>query len=868
MARHRKIASDAGPVASPYGTWLSSYAPQMAVSIAGIILTLATFVLLNAFVQGQTRDEYSRFTQDAADVLINGASDLRRSVQMAATILSLPSEYTEKHSRAELAEKVKDVTPDLNHFDQVLWLYETRPGVWQFNNIYLRLSSGQQGISPDKTLISHIIKAGYFKDDKVYTATDFPGFEKAAQSKGDWAHSLPFAVVKAVKSGDLSAGIVIGFSRIESILGDTWLDKSAVLSRITVNEMDKRIYDVNYNSNGDRKSMSREHTYEFMIGESKWNATMKFFKVEHMSILEKVPYMVVAFGFILTMVVVMYVSNNQKQSNILTGVNRELEHKNFELKTEVEERERLNKAIRRAEKENRGIINSVTDIIFQASTDGKILFLNNAWHKVTGFDPKQSMGHDLFSMLHPEDQEKQREDFNMLVRGQKQTYRTFTRLRMIDGTFRSVEMAMAMIQRDESQKLRVVGTFTDVEERRRAERALAEAEKKYRTIVEHAAGGIYQVTPEGIYLAVNPAMARILGYNSREEMVRVNANDAVYADREERASFRRRLEERGTVNNYEMRARRKDGTQIWVNENARVVRDENGNILYYEGSMEDVTKRKEAETALREAKHQSDIANRAKSEFLANMSHELRTPLNAIIGFSEIIKNEVLGPVGHKAYWEYARDIYDSGKGLLQIINEILDIAKIEAGNRQLNDSVVDMNEVILSATEIMATKAEAGGITMNNKTHQMPAIIGEALALKQVALNLLSNAVKFTPQGGYVTISSEIDPEGCLRLSFTDTGIGLDADEIEKALSPFGQIDNALNREGSGVGLGLTLVNSMMQLHDGRLEIFSQKGVGTTATLVFPAERVTAKKLKKPNKSYAPSKKLNPGDIEGADVF
>ncbi|HBR69576.1 MAG TPA: hypothetical protein DEA55_09400, partial [Rhodospirillaceae bacterium] len=392
MARKKRIASDAGPVASPYGTWLSSYAPQMAVSVAGIILTLATFVLLNAFVQGQTRDEYSRFTQDAADVLIGGASDLRRSVQMAATILSLPSEYTEKHSRAELAEKVKDVTPDLNHFDQVLWLYETRPGVWQFNNIYQRLSSGQQSISPDKTLISHIIKAGYFKDDKVYTATDFPGFEKAEQSKGNWAHSLPFAVVKAVKAGDLSSGIVIGFSRIESILGDTWLEKSAVLSRITVNEMDKRIYDVDYSSNGDRKSMSREHTYEFMIGESKWSATMKFFKVEHMSVLEKVPYMVVAFGVILTMVVVMYVSNNQKQSNILTGVNRELEHKNFELKTEVEERERLNKAIRRAEKENRGIINSVTDIIFQASTDGKILFLNNAWHKVTGFDPKQSMG--------------------------------------------------------------------------------------------------------------------------------------------------------------------------------------------------------------------------------------------------------------------------------------------------------------------------------------------------------------------------------------------------------------------------------------------------------------------------------------------
>ncbi len=881
MARQKKVATDAGPGANHYDeTWFSSHLPQIAVSLTGIILTVAAFAILNVFVQGQASDEYTRVTQDAADVIIEGTSDLRRSVQIAATILSLPEEYKDKssekksakaRSRGDLADQVRDVAPSLNRFDQVLWLYEVRPGIWQFNNVYLRLSSGQKNIVPNRSFISHIVKSNFFEHDKVHTITDFPGLGYPEDDVLGRIQSKPFAVVKAVKAGDSSAGIVIGFSRIGAVLGDSWLEKSAILSRITVRDADSGmpVYHVDYSQGSDRQVVSSGHTYEFMIGESRWNATLAFFKGQQAGVLEKVPYMVVVFGFILTMVGAMYIHNNQRQSKVLTTMNRKLEQKNFEMKTEVEERARLNKAIRRAEKQNRAIINSVTDIIFESGTDGKILFLNAAWHKITGFDPKQSVGHDLFSMLHPDDQEKQRHDFQMLVHAQKQAYRTFARLRMSDGTFRSVEMAVSMIHRDESKKLRVVGTFTDVEERRRAERALAEAEKKYRTIVENAAGGIYQLTPEGIYLAVNPAMARILGYESREEVVRINANDAVYVDMQERGVFRQKLEERGVISNYEMQVRKKDGSHIWINENARLVRDENGNILYYEGSIEDTTQRKQAEMALREAKHQSDIANRAKSEFLANMSHELRTPLNAIIGFSEIIKNEVLGPVGQKAYWEYARDIYDSGKGLLSIINEILDIAKIESGDRQLNDSVVDMNEIIVTAMDIIAAKAGSSYIKVTNNVQDIPNIIGEALAMKQVALNLLSNAVKFTPNGGSVTISSEIDGQGQLRLSFTDTGIGLDQSEIDKALSPFGQIDNALDRAGSGTGLGLTLVNSMMQLHDGKLEIFSEKGVGTTATVVFPAERISIKKEeKKKQKSYGDSDDTDLGDLEGADVF
>jgi signal transduction histidine kinase len=234
----------------------------------------------------------------------------------------------------------------------------------------------------------------------------------------------------------------------------------------------------------------------------------------------------------------------------------------------------------------------------------------------------------------------------------------------------------------------------------------------------------------------------------------------------------------------------------------------------------------------------------------------LRTPLNAIIGFSEIIRDEVLGSIGNVQYKEYVRDIYDSGKKLLSIINEILDVSRIETGDRQLNEGVVDITKVTRSCLDFIRPKLMAEKLVVVNLMEgAVPKVIGEELAIKQIVLNLLSNAVKFTGEGGRITLSHEIDHEGQLRISVTDTGVGLDEAEIEKALSPFGQVDSSLHRVGSGAGLGLTLVDSLIKLHGGRLELFSQKGVGTTATIVFPARRV-AQELKD-----------GEGHIEGGDL-
>ncbi len=261
----------------------------------------------------------------------------------------------------------------------------------------------------------------------------------------------------------------------------------------------------------------------------------------------------------------------------------------------------------------------------------------------------------------------------------------------------------------------------------------------------------------------------------------------------------------------------------------------------------DITKMKSREAELRLAEEEarraheiSELASRAKTEFLANMSHELRTPLNAIIGFSEILKNELFGPLGSQAYTDYVRDIHVSGTHLLGVINDILDYSKAEAGALDLENRPVDIRIVATACIRLLKPRAEAAEVEMiNNVDEQLPRLGGDETKIRQILLNLLSNGVKFTPPGGSVTISAEADERTGYRIIVADTGIGIDRKDIPKALSAFGQVDSALSRKYEGTGLGLPLSASMMQLHDGVLDIESEVGVGTSVILDFPPERI-----------------------------
>jgi two-component system, cell cycle sensor histidine kinase PleC len=239
------------------------------------------------------------------------------------------------------------------------------------------------------------------------------------------------------------------------------------------------------------------------------------------------------------------------------------------------------------------------------------------------------------------------------------------------------------------------------------------------------------------------------------------------------------------------------------------------------------------------AKDDADAANHTKSEFLANMSHELRTPLNAIMGFSEVIKHEMFGPLGVEQYIEYAGDIYDSGAHLLDIINDILDLSKIEAGKLELSEEEVTIKEVVDAVLHLIRGRDETAGVKLVHEiSPDLPRLFADKRKLKQMLLNLLTNAFKFTAEGGSADISAWIGDDGGLSLSVRDTGIGIASDKLDLVLAPFGQVDSALSRDHQGTGLGLPLVRALVELHGGTMTIDSEIDKGTEVILRFPASR------------------------------
>jgi signal transduction histidine kinase len=256
-------------------------------------------------------------------------------------------------------------------------------------------------------------------------------------------------------------------------------------------------------------------------------------------------------------------------------------------------------------------------------------------------------------------------------------------------------------------------------------------------------------------------------------------------------------------------------------------------------AVRDVTERKRAEAAQAEAKAAAEAANRAKTEFLATMSHELRTPLNAVLGFSEMIRDEMLGPVGHAQYRAYAGDIHRSGAHLLDIINDILDTAKIEAGKLTLAEEIVSVPGVVSAAVRLATGRPEGRQVPVRVALPDaLPGLSADLRLLKQILLNLLSNALKFTP-AGEVVVSAGLAGDGWLEIVVRDTGIGIAQEEIPKVLQPFYQVDNSNARRYQGTGLGLSLVRSLMELHGGELRIESSLGAGTAVACRFPPERV-----------------------------
>jgi PAS domain S-box-containing protein len=504
----------------------------------------------------------------------------------------------------------------------------------------------------------------------------------------------------------------------------------------------------------------------------------------------------------------------------------------------------LQERLRTSERRFRDIVESMSDWVWEIDRDGLLTYVSGRVFANLGYHPREMVGRAPRDFLIEEDAER----FEAALQAAAATGESFKTLetwaRTKSGSFVRLQTSGLPIFDDEGRLRGFRGTNTDVTERRHIEDVL-----RLRTrALDAAANGILIVKADGDQPIVycNPAFERMTGYTLKEATGRncrfLQGEDHDQPDLGDMAA---RLADAGLEEERFhglLRLFTKLGGPFWAQIGIAPVRDGAGAPTHFVAVLEDVSDRIARERDLREARELAEQASVAKSTFLARMSHELRTPLNAIIGFSEMMEHQVFGPLGQHQYTEYVRDIRLSGEYLLALINDVLDMAKVESGRLTLEESRVQPRDALDSAMSMMVRRAEQRSLALDVTVDEsISELYVDVRAFKQMVINLVSNALKFTQAGGRITVDLVRQENGDAALRVRDTGIGIPPNELSKVLEPFHQ--SALTRETTepGTGLGLALVKSLIELHGGTIALASTVNVGTTVTLTFPARRVVS---------------------------
>ncbi len=406
---------------------------------------------------------------------------------------------------------------------------------------------------------------------------------------------------------------------------------------------------------------------------------------------------------------------------------------------------------------------------------------------------------------------------------------------------------------DDGRVVALFGVLRDITESVEAARLLTESHARMATVLDTIVDGIIVINSKGLVLLANRAAHQMFGYSSETgELIGKNVNilmtDADHRHHNQHLNSYMRTGRRKIIGiSRDVVGRRRDGTtfplEIAIGEIFdEVMTGDRTDRRAFIGTLRDISRRKLYEEALLTAKRTAEAASQAKSTFLAQVSHELRTPLNAIIGFSEIIKEGILGPVKPPKYEQYAGDIFSSGHHLLRIINDLLDLSRIEAGKVSIASDVVDLVEVVTTTVKLLEVTIEEKSLRLElHMPSDLPKLKADDRAIRQMLINVLSNAVKFTSLAGAIVLTARVEPDGGMTVSVSDSGIGMTAEEITWALEPFGRANSDRARKHEGTGLGLVITKSLVELHGGTLGIQSTPGKGTVVTIHLPHIRVMA---------------------------
>ena len=476
------------------------------------------------------------------------------------------------------------------------------------------------------------------------------------------------------------------------------------------------------------------------------------------------------------------------------------------------------------------------DFMMVLSSRGKIIHANAPFYTALSVDPDDIKGKSFLDMVNSEDKPYVQPIFkNLFQEGRDSLCEIIAFECRIRGTSKLSHWLDCRIKPFQGQLLLVCRDLTDSKrheaELLRREQQLSEAQS-----IGHMGHWMWRIGDET--LEFSSELYRIFGV-SADEFTPTFDNINSMMHRRDRGriaqSFQRAMIERKTYE-MEFRIMRPTGEARFITLQGRCETDSEGDVSALFGIMQDATERTQYERELREAKDSAERAYAAKSQFLANMSHELRTPLNAIIGFSEMMQRQMLGPIGTEKYLDYIGGIRESGEHLLDMISDILDMSKIEAGKYTLDVEEFNLFKVIRLATHMIEGRALDAQIRIISSIPEDKdmTIVGDRRAIMQMILNILSNAVKFTKQHGEVRISC-VNQDNMITMTFVDTGIGIPANKLRYVTKPFEQAANSFTRNHEGTGLGLAITKELAELHGGTLELASTVGIGTTVTICIP---------------------------------
>ncbi|MCM0019158.1 MAG: PAS-domain containing protein [Tagaea sp.] len=509
-------------------------------------------------------------------------------------------------------------------------------------------------------------------------------------------------------------------------------------------------------------------------------------------------------------------------------------------------------SLRESERRFQTLVGNVPGIVFQRrqlpGERPEFVWINEGVERQLGIPRALAItdgGRVLNEYTHPKDLDSLRREFARSGRDLTPVQWT-GRVRHADGSQRWFDV-VGRPRREADGEIVWDGIALDVTERQRAANALALVREQLdvkRAQLELAlanmAQGIAVYDKRMRVIVRNKRYLEIFGFSESDapegasllDLLRISYERGRYTSEAAKTALRERIAGARSREPRTILQRLDDGKTVEVY--MRPI-DDGGHVA----TFTDVTARETAAEALRQAKEAAELADRAKSQFLANMSHELRTPLNAIIGFAEIMIDQLFGPVGDPRYAEYVKDIGDSGKHLLNLINDILDLSKIEAREASLREEQVDLGSVMEACVRLVRERAARARLDLRTDDVADPPVVwADRIKLKQIVLNLLSNAVKFTPEGGRVDLDAGLLPDGGAFVRVRDDGIGMRESDIPIALQPFRQIESTLARAHQGTGLGLPLSLAIARMHGGTLDIESAPGKGTTVTLRLPPER------------------------------